>query len=334
MTNPVWRWLVRTKLSAYQANERYNGPSAIDAGPGWCFERMGQSSTKLADGRVVLIAGEHEDYYDSDFQIYNDVVVQHPNGHVDIFGYPREVFPPTDFHSATLVGNRIVVIGCLGYPKDRKPGTTPVFVLDLGTFTISALDTSGTPPGWIHGHEAVLSADGASININRGVLDRGGSERRLVDNLDDWRLHLTTWRWERLTERRWPRWEVRRQDRTTNHIWDFERALWAKKFPKLKRAVEQLSTLEEQLGATPDLELFERLYRPNLAHEILPNDEHVYGVHRIRTAGVVVRYVQNTHCIQITVEGDLPRQTLDLLTQDLLDKLSTLENSTCELIPL
>ena len=113
--------------------------------------------TTARDGRILLIAGEHEDYYDPDFYIYNDVVVRHPDGRIDIFGYPRDVFPPTDFHTATLVGNDIVIIGSLGYLEERKPATTPVTVLDLETFTISKVVTSGPAPGWIHYHEAPLA---------------------------------------------------------------------------------------------------------------------------------------------------------------------------------
>jgi len=115
MTNPVWDWLVRSKANAYQATQRFNGPSAMDAGPGWCFDRFGQSKTQLPDGRIVLISGEHEDHYDPDFYIYNDVVVRHPNGGIEIFGYPRDVFPPTDFHSGTLVGHQIVIVGNLDH---------------------------------------------------------------------------------------------------------------------------------------------------------------------------------------------------------------------------
>ena len=121
MNNPVWEWLVRSKLSAYQATQRLRGPSALKAGPGWCFDRFGQSSTKLPDGRVVLIAGEHEDAYDPDFYIYNDVVVQHPDGSLDIYGYPRDEFPPTDFHSATLVSNRWCSSATWVIPRTAAP---------------------------------------------------------------------------------------------------------------------------------------------------------------------------------------------------------------------
>src|ERR1041384_3888345 len=38
MNNPVWEWLVKCRISAYQATERLKGPSAMQAGPGWCFD--------------------------------------------------------------------------------------------------------------------------------------------------------------------------------------------------------------------------------------------------------------------------------------------------------
>lgn len=129
LDNPLWHWLVRTRHSAYSANKTFDGPSPFEAGPMWCFDRFGQSETTLPDGSVIHIGGEHEDYYDPDFFIYNDVTVVGPDGSIEIRGYGREVFPPTDFHSATLAGNAIVIIGCLGHPKQRVAERTPVFRL-------------------------------------------------------------------------------------------------------------------------------------------------------------------------------------------------------------
>ncbi len=343
MDNAVWEWLVRTRISAYQATQRLDGPSALQAGPGWCFDRFGQSTNLLPDGRVVSIAGEHEDHYDPDFYIYNDVIIQHPNGRVEIFGYPKAVFPPTDFHSATLVSNRIVLIGNLGYSADRRPGTTPVRVLDLTTLVISTVPTVGTSPGWIHDHQATLAEDGRSITVVGGRLDRSGQDRSLVENLDDWRLQLEDWRWERLTERRWPRWEVRRKDGERNHLFEYSQAVWTKQFPELdnpdgllgriKRQFE-IPTLEKELGKQPDLDLLERRYKPPIAHEVSPRYAEEYNVHRIKIGGVVVRYVEAMDNVQMTVEGELPPETLDVLTRDLLDKSSALENAPCELIRL
>jgi hypothetical protein len=312
----------------------------MEAGQGWCFDRFGQSSNQLPDGRVVFIAGEHEDSYDPDFYIYNDVVVQHPDGRIEIFGYPREAFPPTDFHSATLVSNRIVLIGNLGYPETRAPRRTQLMSLDLDTLAISTLQTSGTSPGWIHSHKATLADDGRSILIQGGKLDRGDPDKSLVENIDDWKLHLSDWRWERLTERRWPRWEVRRKDGELNHLFDYQRAAWAKEIPELEKASRELNknlkipTAEEELGKPLDLELFDRLYKPSVAHEAVAKSENEHNVVRIKVEGVVVRYVEEIDAIQMTVEGDLPQKTLDALTRDLIDKLSKLENAQCELIRL
>ncbi len=337
MNNPVWEWLVRSELSAFEATQRLRGPSALRAGPGWCFERFGQSSTQLPDGPEVLIAGEHEDFYDPDFYIYNDVVVRHPDGHLDIYGYPRKVFPPTDFHSATLVSNRIVIIGSSGYPKDKRPGQTPVRLLDLNTFAITEAKTSGTPPGWISNHKAALFEDGTSILVQGGSVDPG-KDKPSVENNDDWRLRLADWRWERLTDRRWPQWEVRRKDGEPNHLVDYDTAATVNAVPQLNEQLTRmrkqfgLPSLAEQLGAPPDLEVYGKLYHPSVGHEEVSRTDFEFGVHRIKVDGVVVRYVQDTSSIHVTVEGNLPQRTLDALGADLVTKLSKLERAPCELI--
>ena len=331
MNNPVWEWLIRSKLSAYMANQQFGGPDAMEAGPAWCFDRFGQSSKQLTDGRIVLIAGEHEDHYDPDFYIYNDVVVLHPDGKIDVFGYPRESFPPTDFHSATLVDNRIIIIGCLGYPDDRKPGSTPVFVLDLESFGVSSVQTFGVSPGWIHRHGARLTDDGASIVIRRGELDRGGKNTSLVENIDDWKLHLGDWRWERLTERRWPRCEVIRKDRKPNHLWEIGQAVWSQSVGWKKEFQQQIEHLKRALGAQPDLNLMTKLFNPAIPHAVLPKIKDFHNVHKIEIDGVTVRYVETHHSVQMTVEGELPPPTIEALASDLTCKISALENAPVEL---
>lgn len=326
LDNPVWEWLVRSGMSAYQANQVMDGPPSQAAGPGWCFERFGRSTTALPDGRLVHIAGEHEDHYDPDFFIYNDVVVQHPDGSIEIYGYPREAFPPTDFHSATLVGDRIVLVGNLGYPRERR-GSTQVLVLDLATFAVVAAATVGTSPGWIHEHTAVLADDGRSIVVTGGQLDRGDAPR--VENIDDWRLHLADWRWERLTERRWPRRAVRRADGRRNHLWELEQAAWFRSVGWEAQLQEELERLLEETGRAPDLELAARLYRPALAHTACADGDS-HDTVRITVDGVVVRYVRTMGEVQMTVEGELPAALVDALAEDLRDKLSAIENAPCE----
>ena len=86
-----------------QDEDELTGVNINTLAPVWSFDRFGQSMNILPDGRV-FIAGEHEDDYDWDFRIYNDVVVAAPNGDIEhIFGYPPEIFPPTDFHAAVFV---------------------------------------------------------------------------------------------------------------------------------------------------------------------------------------------------------------------------------------
>ena len=131
MQVPFWVAMVRSGLTGYQAANRFGADTFDRARPIWCANRIGQSLTLLQDGRVVQVAGEHEDGYDPDFCIYNDVIVHHPDGRLEIIGYPESLFPPTDFHTATLVGDRIIVIGSLGYQGSRVYGTTPVFALSI-----------------------------------------------------------------------------------------------------------------------------------------------------------------------------------------------------------
>lgn len=168
-----WEWMIRgddttpagnggkSGYDSYYARDLFQGPLNCSDGPIWTFSRMGQTRTELADGRVVCIGGEHEDWYDPDFYIYNDVVVLGPADQIEIYGYPREVFQPTDFHTASLVGERIIVVGCIGYPDDRRPGHTPVYALDLADYHISEISTTGANPGWVSKHDAGASPEGA-----------------------------------------------------------------------------------------------------------------------------------------------------------------------------
>ena len=98
MDNPVWDWLIRSAFGSFHLNQRLGGPASCTAGPCWSWERFGRTTTTLPDGRQVFIAGEHEDSYDPDFYIYNDVVVQDARGGLEIYAYPEVAFPPTDFH--------------------------------------------------------------------------------------------------------------------------------------------------------------------------------------------------------------------------------------------
>ncbi len=162
----------------------------------WSFNRFGMSSTKLPDGREIWIAGEHEDYYDPDFYIYNDVIVIHPDLQIDIYGYPSSVFSPTDFHSATLVHAHIYIIGCLGYLGNREPAETPVYRLDCESFQIEKIATAGEKPGWIYGHKAEFVAERNAIKVTQGkVFLRWEGKRQFRKNRKTYWLDLATAHW-------------------------------------------------------------------------------------------------------------------------------------------
>jgi len=247
----LWDVMIRSGKQAYDAAKRFQDELQKCGGleqrykrPVWCADRYGQSFTELRDGtgRVVLIGGEHEDFYDPDFCIYNDVFVCYPeeDGRVEVYGYPVSVFPPTDFHSATMVGEWIYVVGTLGYGPnlrnilkmageagvdsddlvsenaydEEKVGEfavgesrrTQVLRLKIGTWEMEKLKTSGEEPGWIWDHTAQLLEDegGTEIVVRGGKRRLWDGERWVeVENNDIWTLELgnLVWRREQVRKR-------------------------------------------------------------------------------------------------------------------------------------
>jgi len=205
--------VLKSVYGPWRARDLFRIPLNRDEGPIWNFDRMGRTSTRLADGRTIYVAGEHEDYYDPDFYIYNDVVVIGPDDRVEIFGYPRDVFPPTDFHTATLVGDRIILIGCIGYKDDRRPGETPVYALDASTFQISKLETSGQLPGWIYRHEAECRTPGI-ITVRGGLVFEFGAGGRELSrrNFEEFELDVRSGVWRQSTSLNWRQFIIQQMD--------------------------------------------------------------------------------------------------------------------------
>jgi ankyrin repeat protein len=181
MVEPFWEGMIRAGISAYAAEQFYVGQVDATRSPIWSAERFGQSITFLPDGRIVQIGGEHEDSYMSDFCIYNDVFLHNPDGSIQIFGYPELVFPPTDFHTATLLGECIFIIGALGYSGTRQYGTTPVYRLHTKTFQMEQVTCRGDAPGWIYKHRA-LRANAHEIRIHDGEIVTGGKKEMHAQN--------------------------------------------------------------------------------------------------------------------------------------------------------
>jgi len=199
-----WRDMIRTGGNAYSARTHFKDEDPfLERRAVWCYDRFGSSLTELEDGRFVQIGGEHEDYYDPDFYIYNDVVVHDGHGEFQIYGYPREVFPPTDFHTATLCEDGIYIIGCLGYPDDRREGFTPVYRLTLNSWEINAVETTGQMPGWIHKHRAHFDREMNVIRLEEGEVHATSEngQQDLISRDGQFELDLSRMVWRRASSR-------------------------------------------------------------------------------------------------------------------------------------
>lgn len=197
MQVPIWETMIRCGASAYYGRQRLEREFGQVTQPVWSAQRLGQSLTLLPDGRALQVGGEHEDFYDPDFCIYNDVFVHERDGAVAIYGYPESVFPPTDFHTATLIGDWIYLIGSLGYDRTRPDGQTPVYRLNIHTFQIERLDAQGEAPGSIHKHRAAaMSSHEIRVWGGRIQLNKGGEES-LKQNVHTFMLDLNRLRWHR-----------------------------------------------------------------------------------------------------------------------------------------
>jgi hypothetical protein len=182
INEPFWLAMIRSGVNGYIATKTFKGPSSFRGGPVWCADRFGQSITFLDDGRIVQIGGEHEDSYDPDFCIYNDVFMHEPGGQIGIYGYPESLFPPTDFHTATRIGPYIYVIGSLGYDGTREYGRTPIYRLHTATFEIERLHASGTEPGWIYGH-TTKQRSSSELEVTSGkIVTSDGTTEQHAEN--------------------------------------------------------------------------------------------------------------------------------------------------------
>jgi hypothetical protein len=309
MNFPFWRAMVNSGQSAYHARAHFDG-GRNDDDPVWCFDRFGKSFTVLPEGRVIEIAGEHEDHYDPDFCIYNDVIVHHGDGAFDIYGYPKDVFPPTDFHKATLLGDRIIIIGRLGYQGERHFGTTPVFALDISTYRIEELPSQGELPGWISRHTAV--------RLPEGILIKGGDISELKDGAERTRRNFVdflydpgTGFWKQLKDRGWRQFIIR----------DAEN----KPFMKGRPIRDICGMVYEPWKASLDIPDFEDPFLYVQSQALLPRRVEFETIlcqefsreDRIAVAGVPVSIKVASFGIEILIEGAMDDAMAAALVEDI-----------------
>ena len=189
VTNPFYVEMIKTGWSGYNAQRHVLGEYEHNEKewrhPVWSFNRFGRTKTVLEQvvetscigilpiGTKVFIAGEHEDSYDFDFFIYNDVIVVKPDGTIHVLQYRTDDLPPTDGHTATLIdgGQKIALLGSVGYKGHRGP-KAQVCILDLQTMKCQLVtDTTGDDPGWIGKETLAELVEDGRIQIKVHVPD-------------------------------------------------------------------------------------------------------------------------------------------------------------------
>ena len=343
--NPFYEWVIKYNLSAWdiQRNivDHSHNIDNRDTKPIWCHARMGQSRTVLPDGRTILIGGEFEDSYDPNFCIYNDVTVIHPSGDIKAYNYPKSIFVPTDFHTATLVGSGdnqyIIIIGSLGYPEDRQYSYTTVYRLNTHNFKIEQVAIRNSM-GWVHGHKAVLKDNQIIVTGGQVLID---DTAPLLDNIDTWVLNLNTLIWKNMSNlaQKWQRFYVKRQDNNYLSLWQYGQLEYAVEASNLKQMKHYSNIIEGLINKAPDLNSYRQLLIPPIDHEVIStvdgsNEGNSYDV-TLYIDGIKVGYkTKDDSCIQVVIEGKLSENKLELLQQNLRHKLEKVENMACEIIDI
>ncbi|NOR63567.1 MAG: hypothetical protein GQ535_13860 [Rhodobacteraceae bacterium] len=332
-TNAVWSWLVQTQ--AWPGAAHKAAGTGEKKSPGWCFSRYGQSKTQLSDGTIVYIGGEHEDHYDPDFYIYNDVVVVRPDSSIEIYGYPTDVFPPTDFHSATQIGDDIIIIGGLRYPEDRCDTETRVYRLQLSDFSIHRVATQKQAPPWLYDHRAELDVGRSKIVCTGGQVTHHPS-KTTVENLTVWEFDLVEKSWHSLAGKPFKRWLLVREDESLNELWQIEQVARASRLSRQDSFAEKYRAEFEARGHIVNADLFYSRFSPPIPHSVVERDPNSdeYRVHRVLIDGVVVRYVEDMHAITVTVEGALSLEKRKALKCHGLETFSGLEGVAYKIVQL
>lgn len=323
MDNPLWAALVKQRINAYQVRTRLDPEGRLPWTKVWCFDRFGQSTTVLPDGRTVYIAGEHEDGTDDDFYIFNDVVIVEPGGQVAIYGYSHKVFPPTDSHSATLVGNQIWIIGSIGYLGQRRWGTTQVCRLDLATMAITKLTTAGEQPGWIARHDAA-PRDG-EIVISGGAIGVAGGA--FIKNADKWALDLATLTWARRPPGRWQRWTLRRRDGEMSGLRELEQLQTWLEQGETRLAAETRAAMVQDRGREPDLARYRARYGYGGAVRLPRRIGDPIGVVRVALDGEIVHITEAWDLVEMAVQGELAADRLAGFQRYVVDQLNALDDT-------
>src|SRR5262249_18364975 len=132
----------------------------------WTAVREAPLQLTLPDGRKLLIGGEIADYGDecADPWSYNDIIVTHPDGAIEILSYPHEVFPHLWWWSVdAVVGADVHIFGIVD--RDRHPDRSrgPVILrLNASTYEIAPIPAP-SPSAPVHVYRGSGVPDGRRV---------------------------------------------------------------------------------------------------------------------------------------------------------------------------
>ena len=119
------------------------------------------------------------------------------------------------------------------------------------------------------------------------------------------------------------------------------------------------SDLAKELGIVPDMELYAKFYVPSAAHRPAPIEQQAddydpdddddddlplpdrlmsepegdqWRIHGILIDETLIQMREDSYCVMITVQGELPKALVRSIAQELCERLAKLENTECELV--
>lgn len=314
----ILQWRMHKDFSPYEIRCHLNELGYTIEQPIWTFlSRMGQTKTLLPDGTKIFIAGEYEDFYDPDFKIYNDVVSQKPSGEMQLWNYPIEQFPATDFHSATYDSktHSIFIVGNIGYSNFRKNNVTKVYQLDLDTMRIKEIECLGLMPSWLNHQIAEFITDDI-IEFSKGITIQHG---QFIRNLYKWQLNIRTFTWSFPDQKKYSHWNIFLEDlRQELPLYECRSLLWDEDDPE-KLIQTKIDTIES-LGYLPNYQVYKDLYRPGL-DSFTVQDEEDTNLYTCTLAGHTFVYLDCLETIEVIFSESTDENFQQFILEDLKVKL-------------
>ncbi len=327
--NKLWDALIHNSITHYEIIKyfEYTQQEFKSFQNPWNVKRTGQSTNILPDGRILDIGGTNGLFFDPGFMKFNDVIVYCPKDKVSIYNYPLDIFFPLDFHTATYIKDKIIICGGSSQASiaNKTSKETPLYSLNLKTYKITKIDFKGDNPGWIYKHKADVSPDQNSIIYTGGkYLDEIHGE---VENTSVYKFDLLNNTWSILKKPKVYLFSLKRKDGDYLKLQDLRYYISSK-----QQVDKKLYSNNKLKGLNISLmeKVFSTLFEPPLDHKVLLKPDFILDTeYSFEIDGIKVNYNESYNFIQLAIYGDLEIKKIELLKQDLCNKLSQIEHAEC-----